>query len=169
MAWIAVGFGVGLIFVRRQRVLTDPLVDLRLFRSRTFDAALAATRSASRSRSASSSSPSTCSWSRGYRLSKPDCGRSRLPVGSSPDRSLLPPLVRHVRPAFVVAAALIIAAAGLGLIAQVDSGSQLDLVVVSSVVIAIGIAPPVTLATDLVVSCVRPERAGVASGLGNRR
>jgi MFS transporter, DHA2 family, multidrug resistance protein len=37
--------------------------------------------------------------------------------------------------------------------------------VIASIVIALGIAPPVTLATDLVVGCVRPERAGVASGL----
>jgi DHA2 family multidrug resistance protein-like MFS transporter len=39
------------------------------------------------------------------------------------------------------------------------------LVVTASVIIALGVAPPVTLGTDLVVGCVPPERAGVASGI----
>ena len=34
------GLLIGFVFVRRQRMLRDPLIDLRLFRSRTFSAAL---------------------------------------------------------------------------------------------------------------------------------
>jgi DHA2 family multidrug resistance protein-like MFS transporter len=78
---------------------------------------------------------------------------------------LAPLLVRYVRPAFVVAGGLVLAAVGLGLLAQVDGDSPLALIVICSIVIALGVAPPVTLGTDLIVSCVRPERAGVASGL----
>ena len=51
------------------------------------------------------------------------------------------------------------------LLAQVEPESSVALVVVGSVVVALGVSPPVTLGTDLVVSCVRPERAGVASGI----
>ena len=51
------------------------------------------------------------------------------------------------------------------LLAQVEPESSVGLVVVGSVVVALGVAPPVTLGTDLVVGCVRPERAGVASGI----
>jgi DHA2 family multidrug resistance protein-like MFS transporter len=69
-----------------------------------------------------------------------------------------------VRSAFVVAGGLVLTAARLALPAQVEAGSSVALVVVSSVVIALGVAPPVTLGTDLVVGCVPPERAGVASG-----
>jgi MFS transporter, DHA2 family, multidrug resistance protein len=78
---------------------------------------------------------------------------------------LAPALVRVVRPAVVVAGGLLLTAAGLVLLAQVGAESSVALVVVSSVVIALGVAPPVTLGTDLVVSCVPPERAGVASGI----
>jgi DHA2 family multidrug resistance protein-like MFS transporter len=39
---ILAGVLVGLVFVRRQRTLADPYIDLRLFRSRRFSAALAA-------------------------------------------------------------------------------------------------------------------------------
>ncbi len=38
---IAAGFAVAGLFVRRQRRLADPLIDLRLFRSRAFSAAIA--------------------------------------------------------------------------------------------------------------------------------
>jgi MFS transporter, DHA2 family, multidrug resistance protein len=78
---------------------------------------------------------------------------------------LAPMLVRLVRPAYVVAGGLLLTAAGLGLLAQVDAQSSVALVVAASVVIALGVAPPVTLGTDLVVGCVPPERAGVASGI----
>jgi DHA2 family multidrug resistance protein-like MFS transporter len=78
---------------------------------------------------------------------------------------LAPVAVRHVRPAFVVAGGLVLTAAGLGLVTQVDGESDLALIVAASVVIALGVAPPVTLATDLIVGCVPPERAGVASGI----
>src|SRR5205823_2983873 len=37
-----VGLGAGLAFVRRQRTLADPLIDLRLFRAPAFSASLAA-------------------------------------------------------------------------------------------------------------------------------
>jgi MFS transporter, DHA2 family, multidrug resistance protein len=78
---------------------------------------------------------------------------------------LAPLLVRTVRPAFVVAGGLLVTAVGLALLAQLESESGVALVVVASIVIALGVAPPVTLGTDLVVGCVAPERAGVASGI----
>jgi DHA2 family multidrug resistance protein-like MFS transporter len=78
---------------------------------------------------------------------------------------LAPMLVRTFRPPYVVAGGLALTAAGLLLLAQVEPDSSVALVVVGSVVVALGVAPPVTLGTDLVVSCVRPERAGVASGI----
>ena len=58
-----------------------------------------------------------------------------------------------------------LAAAGLALLAQLGSESSVALVVVASVVLSLGVAPPVTLLTDLIVGCVPPERAGVASGI----
>jgi DHA2 family multidrug resistance protein-like MFS transporter len=88
---------------------------------------------------------------------------SRRAFGNS---SLLAPLlVRVVRPAYVVAGGLLLTAAGLGILALVEANSSVALVVAGSVVVALGVAPPVTLGTDLVVGCVPPERAGVASAI----
>ena len=163
---IAAGFAIGLVFLRRQRALADPLIDLDLFRSRSFNAALAA---------------NTLSLAIAFGIFLFIAQYLQLVVGLSPLEAglwtvpsaggfiagsmLAPVAVRHVRPGFVAAGALVLAAFGLWLVAQVDGDSQLALIVIASIVIALGIAPPVTLATDLVVGCVRPERAGVASGL----
>ena len=166
---IAAGLAMALVFLRRQRILRDPLIDLRLFRSRSFNAALTA---------------NTLSIAIVFGIDLFIAQYLQLVLGLSPLQAglwtapaaggfiagsmLAPLLVRYVRPAFVVAGGLVLAAVGLGLLAQVDGGSPLALIVICSIVIALGIAPPVTLGTDLIVGCVRPERAGVASGLSEQ-
>jgi MFS transporter, DHA2 family, multidrug resistance protein len=163
---IAVGLGFGALFVQRQRTLTDPLVDLRLFRSSTFSASLAA---------------NTLSLAIAFGIFLFIAQYLQLVLGYSPLEAglwtvpsaggfiagsmLAPMLVRSVRPAFVVAGGLAVTAVGLAILAQAEADSGVALVVAASVVIALGVAPAVTLATDLVVGCVPPERAGVASGI----
>jgi DHA2 family multidrug resistance protein-like MFS transporter len=161
-----VGLAIGLVFVRRQQRLRDPLIDLGLFRSRTFSASLAA---------------NSLSLAVAFGIFLLIAQYLQLVLGYSPLEAglwtvpssggfiagsmLAPMLVRRFRPAYVVAGGLALTAAGLVLLAQVEPDSSVTLVVVGSVVVALGVAPPVTLGTDLVVSCVRPERAGVASGI----
>jgi MFS transporter, DHA2 family, multidrug resistance protein len=163
---ILVGLTVGLVFVRRQRTLRDPLIDLQLFRSRRFSASLAA---------------NTLSLAIAFGIFLLIAQYLQLVLGYSPLEAglwtvpsaggfiagsmLAPMLVRTFRPAYVVAGGLALTAAGLVLLAQVEPESSVALVVVGSVVVALGVAPPVTLGTDLVVGCVPPERAGVASGI----
>ena len=160
------GLAIGLVFVRRQRTLRDPLIDLGLFRSRTFSASLAA---------------NTLSLAIAFGIFLLIAQYLQLVLGYSPLEAglwtasssggfiagslLAPMLVRRLRTAYVVAGGLALTAAGLVLLAQVEPESSVGLVVVGSVVVALGVAPPVTLGTDLVVGCVRPERAGVASGI----
>ena len=161
-----VGLAVAAVFVRRQQTLADPLVDLRLFRSRTFNASLAA---------------NSLSIALAFGIFLFIAQYLQLVLGYSPLEAglwtvpsaggfiagsmLAPVLVRIVRPGYVVAGGLLLTAVGLTLLAQVETDSSVALIVGASVVIALGVAPPVTLGTDLVVSCVRPERAGVASGI----
>jgi MFS transporter, DHA2 family, multidrug resistance protein len=163
---IAAGLAIALVFLRRQRILSDPLIDLRLFRSRSFNTAL---------------TTNTLSIAIVFGIDLFIAQYLQLVLGLSPLQAglwtapaaggfiagsmLAPLLVRYVRSAFVVAGGLVLAAAGLGLLARVDGDSPLALIVICSIVIALGVAPPVTLGTDLIIGCVRPERAGVASGL----
>jgi DHA2 family multidrug resistance protein-like MFS transporter len=60
---------------------------------------------------------------------------------------------------------LVLAAVGLVMLMQVGAANSLILVIVSSVVIALGLAPVLTLTTDLIVGSAPPERAGAASGI----
>ena len=163
---ILLGLGFGLLFVRRQQKLADPLIDLRLFHSRRFSTSLAAI---------------TLTFSIMFGIFLFIAQYLQLVLGYSPLEAglwtapsslgfiaaalLSSVLVRLVRPAFVVAGGLVVAAAGLALLAQLGSQSSVALVVVASVVLSVGVAPPVTLLTDLIVGCVPPERAGVASGI----
>jgi MFS transporter, DHA2 family, multidrug resistance protein len=163
---IAVGLAVGVAFVRRQRRLRDPLIDLRLFRSTTFSASLAAnTLSIAIAFGIFFFIAQYLQLVLGY--SALEAGLWTVPSagGFIAGSMLAPVLVRAARAAYVVAGALGLAAAGLLLLAQAEPESSVALVVVGSVVVALGVAPPVTLGTDLVVSCVPPQRAGVASGI----
>jgi len=73
--------------------------------------------------------------------------------------------VRRVRPGLVMAAGLAVAAAGLGLLTQLDSAAGLAVLVAGSVVFSLGLAPVDTLAADLAVGAAPPERAGAAAAL----
>jgi hypothetical protein len=81
---IGVGLVVGVGFVRRQRTLADPMIDVRLFRSSAFNASLATNLlGIFIAVGYFCSSPNTCSWCWGCRRCRRGCGRCRRPAGSS--------------------------------------------------------------------------------------
>jgi DHA2 family multidrug resistance protein-like MFS transporter len=160
------GLGVGVVFVRRQRRLADPFIDLRLFRIPAFSASLA-------------------TYGLGILvvfggflflpqylqlvlgLSPLEAGLWTLPwalafiVGSN----LTPVIVRRVRPAFVMAAGLVLAALGFAVFTQVDSATGFGVIVTGSILFSLGTAPVFTLTNDLIIGSVPPERAGAAAGI----
>jgi DHA2 family multidrug resistance protein-like MFS transporter len=166
VAAIVVGLVVGALFVRRQLRLPDPMIDLRLFRIPSFSASLVV-------------NLLTVFVMVGYflfvaqylqlvvALSPLEAGVWSLPsalafvVGSQ----LAPRITRVVRPAFVIGAGLAIAAVGLVVLTQVGATAGLAVVVVSSIVISLGLAPVFGLTTELIVGSAPPERAGAASGI----
>jgi DHA2 family multidrug resistance protein-like MFS transporter len=162
---MVVGLAVGIVFARRQRSLTDPMIDLRLFQIRAFNASLA-------------TNVLGIFIMVGYFLFVAQylqlvLGLSPLEAGlwSLPDAAALivgstfaPRLLRRIRPAIVIGAGLLLGAVGLVMLARVGP-SDLALVVAASVVIALGLAPVFTATTDLIVGSAPPERAGAASGI----
>jgi DHA2 family multidrug resistance protein-like MFS transporter len=163
---IVAGIVIGWAFVRRQKTLADPLIDLRLFRSRAFSASLAV-------------------YTLGIlvlfgaflflfqylqlvlELSPFRAGLWTLPsFGSFIVGSMLAPaLVRHVRASYVMAGGLAIGAVGFGIFAQVDGDSGLAYLVAGSVVFSLGLAPLFTLTNDFILAAAPPERAGAASAI----
>ena len=163
---ILVGLAAGAAFVRRQRRLADPLIDPRLFRGAAFDAALAT---------------NTFGFFVNFGIAVFIAQYLQLVLGLSPLEAglwtvpyagafivgalLTPLLVSRIRPAFVIAGGLALAGTGFALLTQVDGDRALETVVTGSVVFALGLAPLYTLAADLMVGSVPPERAGSAAGI----
>ena len=163
---IVIGVAVGVVFVRRQRTLAHPLIDLRLFRSPAFSAALAA-------------------YTLGtfvtfgvylfvgqylqlvLGLSPLKAGFWTLPffaafiVGSM----LAPAAARRVRPAALIGWGLAVSAIGFWMLTRVDPSSGLPALVGGCVVYSLGLAPVFTLTTDMIVGAAPPEHAGAASAL----
>src|SRR5918999_1351411 len=149
---------VGAIFVRRQRTLADPLIDMKLFTNRAFSGSLAM-----------------------YMLGvlfafgifyftgqylQLVAGMSPLHAGvwSLPSAAafiigsnLAPRIVRRFRPGRVVAVGMSLGAIGLAMLSQVGVDS-LPLLLLGSFVMAVGVSPVVTLATDIIVGSAPPEQ-----------
>jgi MFS transporter, DHA2 family, multidrug resistance protein len=162
----AIGIALAIVFVRRQRRLADPLLDLRLFRIPGFGAALATyTAGVLVVFGADLFAAQYLQLVLG--LSPLQAGLWLAPSASGfiVGSMLAPPLARRVRPAAVMAAGLVLAAGGFVLLTRVEPTAGLVALVVGSTVFAIGVAPAVTLSTDLVVGAAPPERAGAAAGI----
>jgi DHA2 family multidrug resistance protein-like MFS transporter len=163
---IVAGVLIGFAFLRRQTRLDDPLIDLRLFRAPGFSAALAVyTLAILVLFGAFVFIFQYLQLVEG--LSPLEAGLWTIPsfggfiVGSM----LAPVIVRFVRPSVVMGVGLGIGAVGFGLLAQVEGDSGLSLIVISSIVFSLGMAPLFTLTNDLIIGSAPPERAGAASGI----
>jgi DHA2 family multidrug resistance protein-like MFS transporter len=65
----------------------------------------------------------------------------------------------------VIGAGLAISAVGLAVLTQVGPTTGVGVVVAGSVIISLGLAPVLSLTTELIVGSAPPERAGAASGI----
>jgi DHA2 family multidrug resistance protein-like MFS transporter len=160
------GLTFGLAFARRQKMLSSPLLDLRLFRHRAFSAALAILLLAG-----------VISGGIGFLFSQylqlvAGLPPLRAAMWSLPDTAgmiacslLCPVIARRVRPGCVIAAGLAISATGFLVLTQVHAGSGLVVAVAGVVLVFAGVTPSWVLGTDLIVGSVPPEKAGSASSL----
>jgi DHA2 family multidrug resistance protein-like MFS transporter len=171
LAWlpalsIVAGLVLGVAFLRRQRTLTDPLIDIRLFRIPAFSASLA------------TYLIGTFVAFGAYifiaQYLQLVLGLSPLAAGlwTVPSMAafivasmLVPTIARRVRPAYLMGAGLVLAAIGFGVLTEVEGASGLAILVTGSVVYFLGIAPVVILATDLILGAAPIERAGAASAI----
>lgn len=163
---IAAGAGAGVAFVRRQKRLESPLVDLALFRVPAFRASIAAY---------------TLATFVGFGVFVFVAQYLQLVVGLSPLRAGLwttpfagafivgslvaPAIAGRVRPALVMAGGLALAALGFGVLTRITATSGVAPVVTGLTLFALGLAPVFTLATDVIVGSAPAERAGAAAAL----
>jgi MFS transporter, DHA2 family, multidrug resistance protein len=166
LAALVAGLIVGVAWVRRQRRLSDPMIDLALFRLPAFNAALVVNFLA-------------IFVAVGYflfvaqylqlvaGLTPFQAGLLSLPsaiafiVGSQ----AAPRIVQRVKPAYLISGGLAFGSLGLFLLTQVPTSDGLVPLVIASVIISLGLAPVFGLTTELIVGSAPPERAGAASGI----
>jgi len=162
---IGVGISLGAVFIHRQRRLADPLIDLRLFRSRAFSVSLAMYTLVTLVtfgayvlvgqylQLVAGLSPLTAGmwmlpWSASY------------VIGSF----AAPPLARRFQPAYVMAGGLLLAAIGFFAVSRV-AGLSVGAVIIASTAYSLGLSPVFTLGIDAIIAAAPAERAGAAAAL----
>lgn len=163
---ILLGIGIGVVFVRRQRRLADPLIDLALFRNPAFSAALAI---------------NILGIFAAFGIFLYGAQYLQLVLGMDPFTAglwsapsglafiagsiLAPGLARRMQPAQIVSAGLGVAAIGFAMLTAAIAFTSFALLITAFIVFAIGLSPVFTFTTDLIVGAAPPERAGAASAI----
>ncbi len=163
---IVAGILIGVVFVRRQKTLEHPIIDLELFRVPAFRTSVGAQLIA------------LIAIAGAYFFT---VQYLQLVLGLSPLVAglwLLPPTIagmggsmfapvvaRRIRPALVMGGGLIMAAVGFTMLTQVSREGGLPLLVFAFIIVSIGISATMTITTDLIVGVAPPERAGAASAI----
>lgn len=162
---IAAGLLAGVAFVRRQNRLTDPLLDVSLFRGRTFSGAVAVLLVGM------ATIGGIYLFVTQYLqfvegLTPIAAGLWLLPSATAlvVSSMLTPVVARRARPSHVVVAGLAIAAIGFLVLTRVpDAG--LSPLISGFTLVYLGIAPLVVLGTDLVVGGAPAHKAGSAAAI----
>ncbi len=163
---IMTGAAIGVAFVRRQRSLAYPLIDLQLFRSPALTASLTTYMLATFV--AFGAYVFTAQYLQlVLGLSPLVAGLWTLPgigafiIGSN----LTAVMVRRLRPVSVLVGGMALAVVGLAILTRVESATGLAAIVTGTFVYSLGLAPAFTLTNDMIIGNAPPERAGSASAI----
>ncbi|MFD6478694.1 MFS transporter [Streptomyces anulatus] len=164
---LVTGLVIGALFVLRQRRLTDPLLDMKLFANRGFSVSLG-----------------TLTLTVVFMLGSQFLISQyiQMVVGMEPLESAvwsLPMVVSgtlamfvaqgvaaRVGKGYVFGAGLTIAAVGFTVLSQVDSGSGIGTVVTAASLLFAGLMPVSSLGIGMIVDAAPPEQAGSAAAVG---
>lgn len=166
---IAVGI-VGLVsataFVRRQRRLTSPLIDVTLFRRPAFSGAIGAnTMLALSSAALGMLAFQHLQLVLGYRPFVTALWMVPVVAATMVGIAVATGVVRHLRPAIVVGTGLVIAAIGFALFIRLEATDTLATVLLSYGILTFGMGMVTTLAYDLMIAAAPREQAGAATGV----
>ncbi len=162
------GLVLGAFFLRRQRRLDEPMVDLQLFRRSPVAAGLLTL-----------ALGIFVLWGTNYAIAQYfqlvrgldplEAGLWTAPsaVGVIAGSTLAPHLVKRFRAASVIAAGLLVSAVGFVLLTRVETQQGLGTVVVGSIVVSAGLGPMMALATEMIVSSAPLKRAASASAMAS--
>lgn len=166
LASIVVGIAIGVVFVRRQKTLAHPLIDLRLFEIPAFNVALAT--NAFLLLAFAGNFLFIAQYLQLVLGMTPfEAGLWMLPgsVTAALGSLVAPALVRRFPIAVVVSGGMIFCIAGFAFLIALDLFPGVWNIVASTSIMFIGISAAVILTTDLIISTAPPEQAGAASAI----
>jgi DHA2 family multidrug resistance protein-like MFS transporter len=163
---IAFGVAMGMAFIRRQQRLASPLLDVTLFRNRVFSTAITANVLALFSFNGfilflaqhlqllEGMSPSAA-------------GVAMIPalVATMASGLVVVPLVRKIRPGFVVAGGLAMSASGYCVVTFGNHSSGPALLLGALIILALGVGTAETISNDLILGSVPAEKSGAAAAI----
>ncbi|MBC7753194.1 MAG: MFS transporter [Moraxellaceae bacterium] len=163
---ILLGSFLGFLFIRRQKKLTSPLIDLKLFTHFTFNALLL-----TNALTAFVMFGSFIFLAQYIQLvmglSPFMAGIWSLasPIGFLVSSLVAPQLAQKIRPAFIMSGGLVLGAIGFFLASQVNGPNDLYLLVASNVIYSFGCSPVLLFTTNMIVNSAPSEKAGTAAAL----
>ncbi|MYY09334.1 MFS transporter [Streptomyces sp. SID4919] len=163
---VAAGVLCGVLFVRRQRGLAHPLLDLSLFSNRSFSVALGLLLFGLVAiNGVQYIAPQYFQLVAG--MSPLRAGLWMLPVilAATAGMMLAPPLARRFGAARVMTGGALLSVAGFALVSQVDPTGGLSALVTGAAVAIAGISPLPVLTTELVVAAAPLEKTGSAAAM----
>jgi DHA2 family multidrug resistance protein-like MFS transporter len=166
IAAFIVGITFGVACIRRQRRLPHPLLDLRLFDDPVFTSVVAIFLLVGVVQSGALLLVNLyLQMVEG--LSPLQAGLRLVPAALAMIAAtmLTPRLAARIRPSFVMAAGLAIAAGGYLVISRIDRSMSLTVLVAALAVINVGVGPLVALGYGLVLAAAPAEKAGSASAV----
>ncbi len=165
-AALAAGIVFGVLFVHRQRRLTDPLLDLALFARPAFSATIAAyALSCLAIFGVYIFITQYLQWVLG--LSPLQAGLAILPwsLGFVFGSLLTPRLARRVAASRILIGGMAVTTVGFALLCATGGPHTLPVLIAATVVMSLGMAPVFTVGNDIIVSSAPAERAGAAAAL----
>ncbi|ABK02160.1 major facilitator superfamily MFS_1 [Arthrobacter sp. FB24] len=164
----AIGFGLlmGYAFIRRQKRLPSPLLDISLFGNRIFSTAITANVLA-----LFSFNGFILFLAQHLQLLEgqqpTEAGIAMIPalVATVVAGLVVVPLVRKIRPGFVVAGGLSLSATGYFMVAFGDHSGGPAILLGALLVLALGVGAAETISNDLILGSVPPEKSGAAAAI----
>lgn len=165
---VLVGAAMAVLFVRRQRRLADPLIDLALFADPSF-----------RTAAATLTLGIFVLWGSNYAIAQYLQlveGLSPLHAGmwTAPSAAgvvvgslLAPRIARRVPAAAVIGVGLVVSTLGYLVLATVGPADDLARLVMGAIVVSAGLGPMMALATNMVVGAAPVGRAGAAASISS--
>ncbi|WOA32737.1 MFS transporter [Alloalcanivorax xenomutans] len=161
---IAAGLVIGMLFVRRQRRLAEPMFDLALFRNRTFSTSVVAMLLTVLALSGA--------WLMVFQYLQGVLGLSPLHAGlvmlppaviQTIVSLLVPRLTHYMSRGVLVSVGLLLSVFGFLSMAMVTGMDNMAWLVAGMVIMGVGVMPMMILGTDMVVSAAPPNKTGAAS------